>query len=129
MFEPPLPKDTLCQILLSLVKWFLSKRFLTVVNVFSLCGYYLPLEKCIDLKLNKLEFPLPKNTLCYLWLKMTHWFWRRFSTVVNLFSICRYYLPLEKGLGPSFERNSIPLTQGCSVPSLLEIGMVVLEKS
>ena len=29
--------------------------------------------------------------------------------------------------GPSFERNWIPLTQGCSVPRLVEIGPMVLE--
>ena len=30
--------------------------------------------------------------------------------------------------GPSFEETWIPLTQGCFVPSLVEIGPVVLEK-
>ena len=103
------------------------KGLLTVINVFSLCGKYLPLEKWKTLKLNKFEFPLPKNPLCPVWLKLAHWFWRRFSKVVNIFSICCYYLTLEKGQGPSFERNWIPLTQGCSVPSLVEIGPVVLE--
>ena len=86
-----------------------------------------PLEKCIALNLNKFEFPLPKNTLCHVWLKSAHRFWRRFSKVVNFFFNFCYYLPLEKGQGPSFERNWIPLTQGCSVPSLVEIGLVVLE--
>ena len=38
IFESPLPKDTLSQ-------WFLSRRFLKFANVFSLCGYYLCLEK------------------------------------------------------------------------------------
>ena len=46
---------------------FLRRRFL---NVFSLFGYYLPLKKCMALNLNKFEFPLPKNTLCHVWLKM-----------------------------------------------------------
>ena len=36
--------------------------------------------------------------------------------------------PLWKGRGPSFEQTWIPFTQGCSVPSLVEIGPVVLEK-
>ena len=30
--------------------------------------------------------------------------------------------------GPSFERTWIPHTQGCFVPSLVEIGLVVLKK-
>ena len=30
--------------------------------------------------------------------------------------------------GPSFEQTGFPFTQGCLVPSLVEIGPVVLEK-
>ena len=70
IFESPLYKDTLCQVWLNLAKWFLRRRFLKVVNVFSLCGYYLPLKKCMALNLNKFEFPLSKNTLCHVWLKL-----------------------------------------------------------
>ena len=33
-----------------------------------------------------------------------------------------------KGRGPSFEQTWIPFTQGCFVPSLVEIGPAVLEK-
>ena len=36
--------------------------------------------------------------------------------------------PLGKGRGPSFEQTCITFTQGCFVPSLVEIGSVVLEK-
>ena len=79
------------------------------------------------LNLKKFEFPLSKNTLCLVWLKLAQRFWRRFLKVVNFFFNFCYYLPLEKGQGPSFERNWIPLTQGSSVPSLVEIGPVVLE--
>ena len=56
-FESPLHNDTLCQVWLKLAKWFLRRRFLKVVNEFSLCGYYLPLKKCMALYLNKFEFP------------------------------------------------------------------------
>ena len=130
IFELSLPKDNLCQVLLKLAEWFLSRRFLKVVNVISLCSYNLPLEKYMALKLNKFEFTLPKNTLCHVWLILAKRFWRRFSKVVFIFSICcyMYYLSLEKGQGPPLEGNLIPLTQGCSVPSLVEIGRVVLEK-
>ena len=34
----------------------------------------------------------------------------------------------SKRVGPSFEQTWIPFTQGCFVPSLVEIGPVVLEK-
>ena len=92
------------QVWLKLAKLFLRKRFLKVVNVFSLCSYYLPLKKCMALNLNKFEFPLPKNTLCHVWLKFAQRFWRKFSKVVNIFNFY-YYLPLEKGQGLSIERN------------------------
>ena len=36
--------------------------------------------------------------------------------------------PLGKGRGPSFEQIWIPITQGCFVPSFIEIGPVVLKK-
>ena len=125
IFESPLYKDTLCQVWLKLAEWFL-RRFLKVVNVFSLCGYYLPLKKCMALNLNEFEFPSSKNTLCHVWLKLTQRFWRRFSKVVNIFQFL-LLSPLRKRAGPSIVRNWIPLTQGWSVPSLVEIGPVVLE--
>ena len=42
----------------------------------------------------------------------------------------RYLLlsPLRKGCGPSFDLIWIPFTQGCFLPSLVEIDPVVLEK-
>ena len=39
-----------------------------------------------------------------------------------------YHFPLEKGDSFKFEWNWIPFTQACFVPSLGEIGTVVLEK-
>ena len=54
------------------------------MNVFSLCGYYLPLENCMALQLNNFESPLPKNYLCQDWLSLT-----------NKIVECSY-LPLKK---------------------------------
>ena len=65
IFESPLPKDTLCQVWLKLAKWFVSRGFLKVVYVFSLCGYYLPLEKCMAFKWTKLNSLYPR-ILCVL---------------------------------------------------------------
>ena len=48
--------------------------------------------------MNKLESPSPKDALCQVWLKLAQWFWRRrFFIFVNVFSLFRNYLPLEKG--------------------------------
>ena len=48
-----------------------------------------------------------------------------FLKCVNIFSLLS---PLGKGHGPSFEQTWLPITQGCFVSSLVEIGPVVLMK-
>ena len=78
-------------------------------------------KKAWSLNWTNLNSLYPRNTLCHVWLKLAQRFWRRFS------KFC-YYLPIEKGQGPSFDRKLIPLTQGYSVPSLVEIGPVDVEK-
>ena len=75
--EFPLPKDALCQVWLKLVQWLWTRRFLNLVNVFSLFHNYLPLDKEGTLHLNKLESPSSKDALCQVWLKLAQWFWRR----------------------------------------------------
>ena len=56
------------------------------------------MEKGGTLGLNKLKSPSPKDALCQVWLKLAQWFWRRrFFNFVNVFSLFRNYLPLEKG--------------------------------
>ena len=50
------------------------------------------------LHLKKLESPSPNDALCQVRLKLAQWFWRRrFFNFVNVFSLFRNYLPLEKG--------------------------------
>ena len=96
--ESPSPKDALSQVWLKFAQWFWRRRFSNFVNVFSLFPNYLPLEKGGALHFNKLEFPLPKDALCQVLLKLAQWFWRRrFLNFVNVFSVIRKYLPLEKG--------------------------------
>ena len=52
----------------------------------------------------------------------------------KIFKSCQFIFvnsrlsPLWEGRGPSFEQTWIPFTQGYFVPSLVEIGLVVLEK-
>ena len=50
-------------------QWFLRKRFLNFVNIYSLFRNYLPLEKDVTLYLNKLESSSPKDALCQVWLE------------------------------------------------------------
>ena len=57
--------------------------------------YYLPFQKCMILHLLNLASPLHKDALSQVWLKLVHWFWRRFMKVGNVLSPCCYYFPLE----------------------------------
>ena len=100
-----------------------SNRFLKVFNVFSLCGS--PWKNALSLNWTNYNSLYPRK-LCV----MFGWNWTSGSGEdFQKLSICCYYPPLEKDQGPSFEGNLIPLTQGCSVPSLVEICPVVLEKT
>jgi hypothetical protein len=59
---------------------------------------YLPFEEDLALYLNNLEFPLPKDDFCQVWLKLACWLWkRRFLKIFSVFLLFCDYLPLEKG--------------------------------
>ena len=66
-------KYPLHQVWLKLAQGFWRRRFFNIINVFSLFRNYFPLEKGKALHLNKLEFPLPKDALCQVWLKLAQW--------------------------------------------------------
>ena len=73
------------------------------------------------LHLNKLESSSPKDALCQVWLKLAQWFWRRrFLNFLNVFSLFRNYLPLEKGGALHLNKLESLFTQGCFVTSLVE---------
>ena len=80
------------------------------------------------LYLNKLEFSSPKEDFCQVWLIRAKWFWRRFLNFVDVFSLFRNYLPLEKGGRLHMKKIEFPSSKDAFVPSLIEIGSVVLEK-
>ena len=83
-------------------------------NIFEFCQFIFPqcllspLEKKVGLILWTNLSAHPKDALCQVWLKLAQWFCKRRA-------------------GPLFEQTSIPSTQGCFVPSLVENGPVVLE--
>ena len=60
------------------------------------------------LYLNKNESHSPKDALCQVWLKLAQWFWRRFFHFVNVFSVFRNYLPLEKGRALHLNKTQSP---------------------
>jgi hypothetical protein len=85
----------------SLVKlgWWFWRRFLNDLSPFCFFHFcdYLPFEEDLVLHLKKLGFPSPKDNLYQVWLNLACWFWRRFFFKFSVFSLFRYYLPLEKG--------------------------------
>ena len=102
---------------------FWERRSLNVINLLSFLS---PLgERCGPFFFYKLKFPSPKAILCQFWKKLAQWLWRRQSLKVKeLFSLFRYHLPSE-----AFVRTWIPITQECFLPTLIEIGPVVLNKN
>ena len=67
------------------------------------------LEKGGALHLNKLESPLLKDALYQVWLKLAQWIWRRrFFSFVNVFSLFRNHLPLEKGVALHLNKSESP---------------------
>jgi hypothetical protein len=59
-----------------LAKWFV-RRFLNDPTPFLHFSDYLPFEKDLALDLCNFEFPLPKDDLYQVLLKLASWFWRR----------------------------------------------------
>ena len=92
--ESPSPKNALHQVWFKLAQWFLRRRSFIIRQCIFTFHYYLPLEINVASHLNKLESPLPKITLCQVWLKLIFWFWRRKCFNLLLF---RNYLHLKKG--------------------------------
>ena len=69
--------------------------------------------------------PLQPRTLCGKF----GWNWQSCSWEEDFYILLiGNYLPLEKGVALHLKKIWIPITQGCFVPSLFEIGPVVLEK-
>ena len=105
-----------------------EQDFKNFFSIFLLFRNYLSFEKGVALHLNKLEFPLPKDALCQVWLKLAQRFWRRFLNFVNVFSLfCNIFLWKKDGI-LFIEQTWIPVIQRCFVPNLVEIGWMALEK-
>jgi hypothetical protein len=67
---------------------------------------YLSFEEDLALYFNNLEFPLPKDDLCQVWLKFACWFWRRrFFKIFSVFLLFCYYLPF--GMGVTLHLNNL----------------------
>ena len=73
---------------------------------------YLPLQKGVALPLNKIEIQSFKDAVCQVWLKLTHWFWRRrFLNFVNLLSLFHNNLQLKKGVALHLNKLEFPASK------------------
>jgi hypothetical protein len=74
-----------------------KKIFLNDPTPFLHFWDYLPFEEDLALYLNNVEFPLPKDDFCQVWLKLACWFLGK--KIFKNFSVLLFcdYLPLEKG--------------------------------
>jgi hypothetical protein len=88
----------------------LEKIFKMTPPHFYIFHGYLLFDEDLALYLNNLEFPLLKNDLYQVWLKLAYWFWRRFLKIFSVFSLFCYYLPLEKGIPLHLKKFFYPLS-------------------
>jgi hypothetical protein len=77
----------------------LEKIFLNDPTQFLHFCDYLSFDEDLALDLYNFRFPLPKNGLYQVWLKLAFSFWRRGSyKIVIEYLLFRYYIPLGKGV-------------------------------
>ena len=97
-----------------------SDSWVEVLNVISLCGYYLPLIECMALKLNKIWIPFTQEYFVSCLVEIGP------AVLKKIFKCCLYIFNLlllsllRKRARSIIWKKLIPLTQGCSVPSLLK---------
>ena len=126
--ESPSPMDALCQICFKLTQWFESRKFLILSMYFRYFVIICPW---------KLAWPFIITNLNSLYPRMLcakfSWNWSSGSEE-KIFKYCQCIFdtsllsPLSKGSGPAFDQTWIFFSQECFVPSLVDIGPVVLEK-
>ena len=122
-------KDALCKVGLKFANWFWRRRFFTFVNVFSLFRNYLPLEVDRVLHLNKLGSPCNQGCFVPSLVEIGPAVLEKKISLIS-WMYFRYFVFISpwKGEGHSFKQTWIPVTKGCIVPSVDEIGPLVLEK-
>ena len=92
----------------------IQERSFKVVNVFLVYSYYLPLEKDVAFYSKRIERPSSMDASCHVGLKLAHF--------LNNVAITSPWIMMSK------LASSSVFTQECFVPSLVNEGLLVLEK-
>ena len=98
LHDYPSTKSALCQVWLKLTQWFGRKRFLNIVNEYSLFCYNFLFKESVPLLLIKHESTLPmQRCLCQVSLKLVQRVWRRsILHIDNVFLLFRYFLNVSR---------------------------------
>jgi hypothetical protein len=89
---------------------------------------YLPFEEDLALYFNNLEFPLPKDALYQIWLKLACWFWTIFFFDINTSEYGFPYCGPSEPLGPWFEETWIYIISESFHVNMTYSGSVVQKK-
>ena len=105
-----------CQVWLKLTLWFCRIRFLKILTLYF-CYFVIifPWIRTCSFIWANLEFPLPKEALCQVWLKLIQWFWRSFVImhgsgeehflILSVDFLCFVIISPWKRVGHSFEKT------------------------
>ena len=97
--ETPSSKDAYAKIGWNWLSGAGEEDFLKISSMyFSNFGIMSPWKR-VGPSFEQTWIPIIKGCLCQNWLQLAQWFWRRgfFKNFINVFSLFRNYLPLEKG--------------------------------
>ena len=87
-----------------LFDWIFKLCFVLTYEISSFLFSYFVISL---LHWNKVEIHLPKDALCYVWLKLAQWFWRkRFSESCQFIFTIFQLFTLGKGYDRSFEETA-----------------------
>ena len=87
-----------------------------------------PLEKGRGPSFTNLESPSPQDAFCQVWLKLVRGSWEEDFWIMSMFFCYFVIISPWKGWIPWFEQPWIFFIKGSFVPSLVDIGLEVLEK-
>ena len=124
----PLPKNALCHDCLKWARWSLKRRFLKFFNFFSLFRNYFPWKKALPFIWTNLNLLRPRILCAKFGKNWPGGSWEEDFLILSMYF--RYFVIISawKRTWSSFVQTWIPSTYGCFVPSLIEIGPLVLEK-